>query len=146
MSDKKSETASSSVEQEAEWRARLTPEQYHVAREKGTERAFSGKYWDCHDKGVYRCICCDAELFSSEHKFESGSGWPSFYIAFKSEHVAEHRDMSYGMLRTEVTCSKCGAHLGHVFPDGPKPTNLRYCINSASINLKTESDLPQEEK
>ncbi len=148
MSDKKSETVD--AQQDAKWRAKLTAEQYHVAREKGTERAFSGKYWDCHDQGVYRCICCEAELFSSEHKFESGSGWPSFYTAVNAENVAEHRDMSYGMLRTEVTCGQCGAHLGHVFPDGPKPTKLRYCINSASIDLQKsdlqKSDLLKEEK
>jgi len=134
MSDKKSEAVN--CEEEAKWREKLTPEQYHVAREKGTERAFSGKYWDCHDQGVYRCICCQSELFSSDHKFESGSGWPSFYTPLVAEHVAEHRDITFGMMRTEVTCSNCGAHLGHVFADGPKPTKLRYCINSASLDLQ----------
>lgn len=124
------------AEQDAKWRETLTAEQYHVTREKGTERAFSGKYWDCHEQGVYHCVCCGVKLFSSEHKFESGSGWPSFYIPLEKENVSEHKDMSYGMIRIEVTCSNCGAHLGHVFPDGPKPTNLRYCINSASIDLK----------
>ncbi|MBP9091892.1 peptide-methionine (R)-S-oxide reductase MsrB [bacterium] len=128
--------ANSNAKEDSQYREKLTPEQYHVAREKGTERAFSGKYWDCHEKGVYLCVCCGAELFSSEHKFDSGSGWPSFYLPLKEEHIAEHRDMTHGMLRTEVTCKECGAHLGHVFPDGPKPSNLRYCINSASLELE----------
>jgi peptide-methionine (R)-S-oxide reductase len=121
---------------DAEWKKALTPMQYHVTREKGTERAFTGEYWNCDEDGTYRCICCGEALFSSEQKFDSGCGWPSFTAPLKDEEVAEHVDRTYGMVRTEVTCSHCGAHLGHVFPDGPGPNGLRYCINSASLKLE----------
>lgn len=119
-----------------QWREKLTPEQYRVTREKGTERPFTGKY-DAHfEDGTYRCVCCGAPLFESETKFDAGCGWPSFYAPAEGEKVAEETDLSHGMRRTEVHCSDCGAHLGHVFPDGPVPTGLRYCINSASLDFE----------
>ena len=125
---------------DAQYREKLSDMQYHVTQEKGTEPPFTGIYWNEHEPGIYRCICCDTPLFSSKTKYDSGTGWPSFYEPLENAVIKEEEDRSFGMVRTEVMCGKCGAHLGHLFPDGPAPTGLRYCLNSASLRLDSESD------
>lgn len=125
---------------EREWQMILSPEEYRIAREKGTERAFTGKYHDHYEAGIYKCVCCGEPLFESDSKFKSGTGWPSFYAPISKDKIHEELDRSLGMVRTEVMCAKCGAHLGHVFDDGPKPTGLRYCLNSASLYFSSYSD------
>lgn len=130
------------VKTDAEWRAELSPEEFRICREKGTERAFKGEYYDEHRNGVYRCRCCGESLFGSDAKYESGSGWPSFWQPVTEDVIEENRDVSHGMVRTEIVCRQCGCHLGHVFPDGPRPTGLRYCVNSASLKLDTSISTP----
>ncbi len=133
-----------STKTEREWREQLTPEQYHVIRQKGTEPPFTGEYYLLKDRGTYRCAACGQKLFDSDAKYESGSGWPSFWAAVDEGAIDTHRDLSHGMVRTEIRCSQCGGHLGHVFEDGPRPTGLRYCVNSVSLQFDPDQEQTEE--
>lgn len=133
-------TAPKTSKADEDWKSQLSPEQFQVTRHEGTERAFTGKYWDLHDRGIYRCVCCGTPLFSSESKFESGTGWPSFWEPLAKENVELAQDESFGMRRTAVNCRRCDAHLGHLFPDGPRPTGLRFCMNSASLDFEKSKE------